>query len=345
MRRDPTAALMHAEASEAGDAVARLYDSQAHAFERLGARLREARPRLVVTCARGSSDHAATYAKYLIETRAYAICASCAPSVSSIYLAPAPAQGALALTISQSGKSPDILHAAQNLKESGALLIAFVNDADSPLARLADETIPLCAGPEHSVAATKSYIASLAAIAMLVARWIEDSEMLAALARLPEALGRAWALDWTPLAEALETATNALVLGRGLSLGAAQEAALKLKETCQLHAEAYSAAEALHGPAALVRDGFPILAFAQDDETLPAYAATLDKLARFGARVFVAGLTPPQGGRALPEIAAPPALQPILQIASFYKAANLLAARRGLDPDRPPNLAKITETI
>jgi glucosamine--fructose-6-phosphate aminotransferase (isomerizing) len=339
-----TGTFMFAEAAEAAEAVGRQFREQEGAFRRLGAQLRALAPRLVVTCARGSSDHAATYAKYLIESRAYAFCASAAPSISSIYASPLPSAGVVALAISQSGRSPDILHATSNLKEAGALVVALVNAADSPLAELADVTIPLSAGPEKSVAATKSHIASLAAIAQLVGQWTEDDELLAALRRLPSRLEEAFALDWRRAAEKLQAAGNLFVLGRGVGFGIAQEAALKLKETCLIHGEAFSAAEVLHGPAALVRAGFPVFAFAQDDETLHGMKDVLARLAKRGAAVIAAGAGAP-GGVCLPTISAHPVLQPILGIQSFYRMANFLSLLRGLDPDRPPNLSKVTETI
>lgn len=336
--------FMFAEAAEAAEAVDRQFREQESVFRRLGERLRKLSPRLVVTCARGSSDFAATYAKYLIESRAYAFCASAAPSISSVYASPLPSAGIVCLAISQSGRSPDIIRSATNLKESGALLVALVNAPDSPLAEIADVTIPLFAGPERSVAATKSYIASLSAIAQIVGQWTEDEELLMALRRLPSRLEQAWALDWGHAAEALESSENLYVLGRGLGLGIAQEAALKLKETCLIHGEAFSAAEVLHGPAALLRSGFPIFAFAQDDETLHGMKDVLARLARQGAVVLAAGATAP-GVVNLPIVAAHPVLQPILGIQRFYRLANLLSLQRGLDPDRPPNLSKVTETI
>lgn len=335
---------MFAEAGEAACVVERQFRTQKRAILAIGERLRRDPPRLFVTCARGSSDHAATFAKYLIESRLRAPCASAAPSVSSVYGAPLSAQGSLCLSISQSGKSPDILRASEMYKKGGAFVVALTNTPDSPLAGLADATIDLSAGPERSVAATKSYIASLAAIARIVAHAGQDDALIAALADLPALLDEAWSLDWRAAAETLDPATSLFVLGRGPSFATAQEAALKLKETCRMHAEAYSVAEVLHGPATLVRPGFPVFAFAQNDETLAGTTETLHRLAGYGARVISAG-APAAGALALPVIVAHPLLQPVLTIQSFYRLANLVALRRGLDPDRPPNLFKVTETV
>lgn len=334
---------MFAEAAEAGAAVARQQAAQAD-LRRIGALLRERQPRLVMTCARGSSDHAATFAKYAIETRLGVPVASAAPSVASVYQARVRAEGALCIAISQSGRSPDLLATVASVKSAGALVIALVNDTQSPLCELADEVLPLAAGVERSVAATKSFIASLAAIARLVAEWSDDDGYRAGLEALPALLAEAWALDWSAFTEALVDVRDLYVLGRGLGLATAQEAALKLKETSQLHAEAFSSAELRHGPMALVRPGFPLLMFSQRDQTRAAVEQSAAALAEQGARVFLAG-GKATGATVLPTIGACPLLEPILQIQSFYRAANALALARGLDPDSPPHLAKVTRTL
>lgn len=328
---------MFAEAAQAAAVVEALQRSSDVA--RIGAAVRALAPRTVITCARGSSDHAATFAKYLIETRTGIPTASAAPSIASVYETRARAEGCLCLAISQSGRSPDLLATVESLKLGGAWVLALVNDASSPLAQLADEVLPLGAGVETSVAATKSYIASLFAVASVVAEWTGDEVMRAELGRAPELLREAWQADWSALAEQLVSASSMYVIGRGLGLGIAQEAALKLKETSQIHAEALSGAELHHGPMALVKPGFPILVFTQDDETGAGTDKLCAELAGRGATVLVAGTI------SLPVPDAPALLQPMLQIQSFYRAANALALARGVDPDRPPHLAKVTETI
>lgn len=335
---------MFEEAGEAAHAVARQYWRNAALVRDIAADIRSLRPRAVITCARGSSDHAATYAKYLIETRAGALTSSAAPSVSSVYAAPPDMKNTLFVAISQSGKSPDLLASAERARESGARLLALVNAEGSPLASLADFVLPLHAGPETSVAATKSWLASLAAIAQLVAHWIEDRALLNALERLPDSLARAWELDWGAAVDALRSARNMYVLGRGYGLSAAQESALKFKETCGLHAEAISSAEVWHGPMALVREGFPVLVYAQSDQTQSGTRELLDALAERGANVFVAGAAH-ERAHILPTIDDDPILQPLLTTQSFYRMVNDLALARGMDPDRPPNLRKVTETL
>ncbi len=313
-------------------------------MQQLGARLRRLSPRAVVTCARGSSDHAATFAKYLIETRLGILTASAAPSISSLYEAKPDLAGTVLLAISQSGASPDLLAAVANAKAAGALIIALVNAESSPLAQAADCAIPLCAGLEHSVAATKSYIASLAAIIHLVAAWASDRPMLEALGMAPDQLESAWKLDWSAALEPLRPASDLYVVARGLGLGSAQEAALKLKETCGIHAEALSAAELRHGPMALVKSGFAVLIFAQSDETRGGVEALATELGARGAQIMLAGAVAAKS-LILATERAPPAIEPMLIIQSFYRLVNALALARGYDPDNPPHLRKVTETV
>ena len=343
MRDDPNRVTdMFREAAEAAAAVARQDRARAD-LKRIGAALRARSPNLVLTCARGSSDHAATYAKYAIETRIGVAVASAAPSVASVYASPLRVDGAACIAISQSGRSPDLLATVSSLKAGGAWVLALVNDERSPLAEIADEVFGLAAGAERSVAATKSFIASLAAIARLVAEWCSDEALRGDLEELPSLLDKAWQLDWSPLVDELEGVSNLYVLSRGLGLGIAQEAALKLKETSQLHAEAYSTAELRHGPMALVRQAFPALIFGQSDETGGSVEETAAELVKRGARVLLAG-GQATGAVALPSVRCASLLEPIVQVQSFYRAANALALARGLDPDRPPHLAKVTET-
>lgn len=338
---EPTATLMFREAAEAADVIERQFDRNHAVMERLAASLRDTPPPFVVTCARGSSDHAATYGKYLLETQLGVVVASASPSVGSVYSVPLQLRGALFIVISQSGKSPDLLRNAEAAKAAGARVVALVNVEDSPLAQLADTVIPLHAGAERSVAATKSYLASLAALLQLAAYWKQDDALRAALQHLPEALRQAWQCEWNAVTDGLVEAGNLFVLGRGLGLGAAQEAALKFKETCGLHAEAYSSAEVKHGPMALIGPGFPVLAFAQPDETGAGTRAVADEFAARGAQVWLAGA---DGG--LPVAAAPHSLcAPLLTVQSFYRAINALALRRGHNPDLPPHLNKVTETV
>lgn len=333
--------LMHSEAAHAADAVESQFAKNAAVVADLAARLRREPPPFVVTCARGSSDHAATYAKYLFETQLGIVTASASPSVGSVYEARQNLRGALYLLVSQSGKSPDLLRNAEAAREAGAHVVALVNVADSPLAQLAQTVVPLHAGPERSVAATKSFLCSLSAILQLAAHWKQDAALLGALDTLPGELRAAWQADWSPMVDGLAGARNLFVLSRGLGLAAAQEAALKFKETSGLHAEAYSTAEVKHGPMALVGPGFPVLCFAQPDGTEAGTLALAEEFRARGAPVWVSSAR-----GELPLVASRhAACVPLLTIQSFYRAVNALSLRRGHNPDVPPHLNKVTETV
>jgi glucosamine--fructose-6-phosphate aminotransferase (isomerizing) len=337
--------LMFREAHETAAVVERQLRENAPILKALGEQLRATPPRFIVTCARGSSDHAAAYAKYVFETRLGLITASASPSISSIYDADLHMDGALFVAISQSGKSPDLLRSAQAAKDAGAHVVALVNVEDSPLAQMADTFVPLRAGPELSVAATKSYLATLAAVLQLTAHWGDDAELHGIVERLPDDLRRGWDCNWSPMVEGLTGASSLFVVGRGFGFGAALEAALKLKETCGLHAEAFSAAEVKHGPMAIVGDGFPVLFFAQGDGTQDNTIAVANEFRARGARVFIAAPGNHDPDKLpLPEGIAP-IVTPLLAVQSFYRAASALSLARGFDPDVPPHLRKVTETM
>ena len=336
--------LMFREAASAAQAMRRQMESQFDIFARIGARLRETDPAVAVTIGRGSSDHAGVYARYLIEVMQGVITSPAGLSVSSLYDVTLRAKGALCIAISQSGKSPDLVAATENFREAGAYTLALTNTENSPISKVADDTIHLCAGPEKSVAATKTYLMSLTAIAQLMAHWTQDKDLLRGLDALPDQMEAAWDLDWSAAAETFVGASSAFCLGRGMGYGGAREVALKFTETCALHAESYSVAEVMHGPAALIGPDFPLLVFAQNDATQDNIRETLDRLCGMSQRVFVAGTTH-AGAVTLPTIDAHPLLQPILMIQSFYRLVNAVSMARGLNPDVPPNLSKVTETV
>ena len=330
---------MARETGETPAVVERQLRANHGALAELASRLRREPPPVVVTCARGSSDHAATYGKYLIETLLGVPVASAAPSVASIYDSPLQARGALVIAISQSGRSPDLLATVDAYREAGAHIAALVNDAGSPLAQTADTLLPLHAGPELAVAATKSCIAAMAGLAAVAAAWSCDEGLLNALAGLPAMLEEALALDWTAAAGVLRPARQMFVLGRGYSFGIAQEAALKLKETCAIQAEPFSSAEVRHGPMRVIDQGFPVLAFATSDMAGADVASTAREFGQWGAVPLVAG----QGG-VLPIVSGHAALEPIAMLASFYRLAEQLSVELGMNPDAPPGLAKVTKT-
>jgi glucosamine--fructose-6-phosphate aminotransferase (isomerizing) len=341
--------LMEQEALEAPDRVADLLAADLPMIEALTARLRAAPPPFAVTVARGSSDHAAGYGRYLFETLLGLITASAAPSVVTSYAARLACPGALAVAISQSGASPDLCATLAALKSGGALALALVNVPDSPLGQLADFVQPLHAGAERSVAATKSFICALAAVARLAAHWQGDPALLEALAALPDRLAAAARADWTAALPVLAPADAMLVVARGRSFPVAQEIALKLKETCQIQAEPFSAAELMHGPVALVASGYPVLVLATEDETLAGVCDVAAGLAAKGAHVMIASTAQPALALAHTPLPLPAALHrvldPMLHVQAFYPLAGRLAAARGLDADRPRHLRKVTLTV
>lgn len=326
---------MATETCEAPDAVARLLDREGSAIRDLGRRLATMAPPFVVTCGRGSSDHAAMYLKYSLEIATGIPVCSMGPSVASVYGTAPRVKGAVVVTVSQSGRSPDLVAFQAACRAAGALTIALVNVAESPVAAGADILIPLHAGAETSVAATKSFIAAAAAAAALVAAWSGDTARMAAVERLPWALEGSLGADWSEVLAPLATAGSCYTLGRGPGLAMAAEAALKLKEVLGRHAEAFSFAEVMHGPLRLLGPEFPLLAFLPDDAAQAANRAAIARLEVTGARVLVGqGFT--GTGEAM--------LDPIAMMAPFYLGIEVLARRQGLDPDRPTHLSKVTET-
>jgi glutamine---fructose-6-phosphate transaminase (isomerizing) len=339
--------FMAIEIAEAGVVVRRQLAVNTALTAKVAADLRARQPGFVATVARGSSDHAALYLKHLVELKLALACASLGPSIASLYHAPLRLEGAVVIAISQSGQSPDIVAMQRLAKDHRAVSVAFVNDEASPLAREADALLPLCAGAELSVAATKSMIASLVAGASLVADWSDDPELRAALTKLPSVLdSSSAALPATEAIETLAQASSLFVVGRGATQAIAAEAALKLKETSAIHAEAFSSAEVLHGPAGIIKPGFPVLAFAPADAARPGFFDALDRLAAFGAMPLLVDIEP---HKRWPTIVAldggHPLLTPIVALHTFYRVAESTARRRGRDPDQPPHLKKVTETL
>ncbi len=331
---------MARESAEAPDAVAHFLRHNNHALIEFGNRMREAPPRVIITSARGSSDNAAGFFKYLTEILTGTPCCSIGASVVSIYDAKLKLDGGLCLTISQSGKSPDIVALQDAARKAGAMTVALVNVEDSPAAMSADICLPLCAGPELSVAATKSLIVSLAASAAMVAHWLDRRELLDAVKALPDVLRLAAQIEW-PEAVALAVKADSLyVLGRGPALPIAAETALKLKETCSIHAESYSVAEVMHGPLELLGKDFPVLAYAPNDPSRQTTRGAVEKMRATGAAVLVVGddgLAFAPTGHAL--------LDPVSMIQTSYRFIEATAQALGRDPDRPRLLKKVTETV
>jgi glucosamine--fructose-6-phosphate aminotransferase (isomerizing) len=332
------------EALSAADCVAQQLARDGRRYAELGRKLRSTSFNSAVTIARGSSDHASSYLAYLIMARMGRLVTSLPMSLITLYRSPLVTQGTLAIAISQSGQSPDVVEPIRYFRHGGATTVALVNDSASPLAHAAEWAMLLHAGEERSVAATKSFIASLAAGARLVAEWQSDHELKEGIAALPEALRAGAQADWSRAIEVLAPARNIMVVGRGISFPVALESALKFKETSALQAEAFSGAEIKHGPMALIDEGYPLLIFATRGPTQAGLVALAEEMRGRGARVLLAAPRDVASRDLTLPVAACDDLDPIVAIQAFYVMAARLAAARGFDPDRPRHLSKVTRT-
>ena len=335
---------MRREIDEIPDAVERLLLEGEGAIKRVAKDIRDLNPTFLLSVARGSSDHAATYLKYASELMLALPMASVGPSVKSIFGVDVASQGAVCLSVSQSGQSPDIVRLTESFASSGAYTVAITNDVRSPLAAATDGTLYIHAGPERSVAATKTFVTSLVTGLWLLSEVTGDPELLSAIRALPRHLADAKDCDWSKVVDTI-SGKSLFTLGRGPSQAISNEAALKFKETCQIHAESYSSAEVLHGPVSIVEPSFPVIAFAARDAAEGSVASVADTLAEKGANVFA---TSDQVKKAtvLPHVKTDHWItDPIASIVSFYGMVEQVAARRGINPDQPRHLNKVTETL
>jgi glucosamine--fructose-6-phosphate aminotransferase (isomerizing) len=335
---------MRQEIDEIPEAAARLISRSAGALKDAGQALKARDPAFLITIARGSSDHAAHFLKYAIEQTAGRAVASIGPSLASIYGRSLKLDSAAAISISQSGKSPDIVALAQSAAQSGALTISLTNTLPSPLADASAHPIDIQAGPELAVAATKSFFNSVLAGLAILGEWTGDAGLQASIAGLPESLHKATALSWQELMDELGDAESLYMLGRGPSFAIAGEAALKFKETSEMHAEAYSSAEVLHGPVALVGRRFPVVTFAARDAALPSVRETADDLVAKGALAFITA-DDTSSARRLPFVeTGHPLTDALALIVPFYGFVEAWSRARGFNPDAPAALKKVTET-
>jgi glucosamine--fructose-6-phosphate aminotransferase (isomerizing) len=344
---------MEQEAREAPHVLARQFQSNHAVLMELVTRLKKQPPLLAMTIARGSSDHAATFAKYLLEIRAGIITSSAAPSVFTLYQCTLPLKNCLVIAISQSGASPDVAEMMAAARKQGAITVAFVNKTDSTLATAAEYVVPLHAGPELAVAATKTYIATLGALLQFTALLTEDQELQQVLTQLPDAMHIATTMDWSQATTEFQKRDTTLVIGRGYGLPIAQESALKFKETARVHAEAFSGAELMHGPLTLIEKQFPLLVYAQHDASLISLLAMCKHMKSLGALVFLAVPRQQNNLNAWQEAATAllplpqtlhPLCDPLLAIQAFYLMMVQLTLARGFNPDTPFNLTKVTQT-
>jgi glucosamine--fructose-6-phosphate aminotransferase (isomerizing) len=305
-------------------------------------RIERAKPRIVVFCGRGSSGHVGVYLRYLFESRLGLLASAAAPSVVTAYRRPLDLRDALFVVVSQSGRSPDLITATQVARKLGALTLAIINDEGSPAAAASELVLPIGAGTEQAVAATKSVVLSMLAGARLVAALARDDDLKDGLQCLPSRLSAALACDWSAWAESAATATASFVVGRGYALGCVRELALKAAEILRVPTLGYSAAELRHGPRAAITSATPVLVLRQNDEA----AVTVDELVKdlcdAGDKVFTAG----GPASTLPWIGdGHPICDPVIMLIPAYRAIERAARRQGLDPDNPPYLSKITCTL
>ncbi|WP_124369019.1 MULTISPECIES: SIS domain-containing protein [unclassified Pseudomonas] len=332
------------EALASCDAVAAQLQRLEPILEDVAGRLRRQPPQVAMTVARGSSDHAASYFAYLAMQHVGIPVASLPMSVVTLLQAPMKVSGQVAFGFSQSGQSPDLVNSLRLLRKRGALSISMVNAEDSPLQAACEFHVPLCAGPELSVAATKSFIATLSASAMLVGHWNQEADLLQACKALPDGLRDAAKQDWRAAIEALKDSQRLMVIGRGAGFAVAQEAALKLKETSAIQAEAFSSAEVRHGPMALIDADYPLLVFAPRGAEQAGLLTLAADMRQRGARVLLAAPDDVAERDLTLSRAEHPSLDPILAIQSFYVMAAGLAQARGMNPDQPRHLSKVTRT-
>jgi glucosamine--fructose-6-phosphate aminotransferase (isomerizing) len=343
------------------DVVGRLLAEGGAEVERAAAAIRAADPAWVSLVARGTSDHAAIHLRYLIETELGIPAGMAAPSTVTIYGAELRWRGGLVIAVSQSGRSPDLIAVVEAARAGGALTVAIVNDAASPLAAAADHVIDCRAGEELSVAATKSYVAQLAAGAALVASLAPSHGLRQAITRMPGLLADSLSVaedaihDGAPIVAEFATSERSIVIGRGFEYPTALETALKLKETSRLFAEGYSSADFSHGPVVLTGPEVPILAIRPDGRMGPLVDEGIAAALATGSVPWIVGgpglaSAMPDGMRPDRLIALPlpgdlpEALASLATILPGQLLAEAVARRRGYDPDAPPGLRKVTLT-
>ena len=332
---------MGCETAEIPAAAERLL-ARTDAVKEIVARVEQTRPRIVVFCGRGSSGHVGVCLRYLFEARLGLLASAAAPSVVTAYRRPPEMRDALFVVVSQSGRSPDLVNATQVARKHGALTLAIVNDQDSPTAAASELVLPIGAGAEHSVAATKTVVLSMIAGAQLVAALARDDDLVAGLGQLPLRLSRALDCDWSAWADSAARAAAAFVVGRGYGLGCVREIALKVAEILRVPTLGHSAAELRHGPRASITPSTPVLVLRQNDEAATAIDDLVKDLNDANETLFVAG--GPAG--TLPWIGdGHPVYDPVLMLVPAYRAIEAVARRRGFDPDNPPHLSKVTKTL
>jgi len=338
------------EILEQPEVLERLLEQERGTVEAVARAIRERAPRFVVLAARGSSDNAARYGQYLLGAVNGLPVALATPSLFTLYRRPPCLADALVVAVSQSGQSPDIVAVVEEGRRQGALTLAVTNDPTSPLARAAEWVVPLHAGAERSVAATKTYTASLLALGMISAALAGDEEMFAALRTVPEAIRQVVSSAPTicRASERYRYMEACVVVSRGYNYATAYEIALKLKELTYVLAEPYSSADFQHGPVALVEKGFPVIAVVPEGAVTAEMVDFLRRLREREAELVVISareevLSLAQTPLPLPE-GIPEWLSPMVAVVPGQLFALGLTQARGLDPDQPRGLQKVTRT-
>ena len=335
---------MRQEAQEAPEVIHQQIQKNHLLLQDVSQELRRIDPYSIVSIARGSSDHAAQYLNYLAMAKLGKLPTSLSMSILTLYKTQLDVSRSIGIAISQSGQSPDVVNPLQYFTEKSLGSLALVNDTTSPLAKNAKWMIPLHAGAEKSVAATKSFIASLAASAHLVGSWKNDSHLLEALKHLPQDLKHAQECDWSAPIGTLKKAKRIMVVGRGFGLSLALEAALKFKETCSIQAEAFSAAEIKHGPQALIEEGYPLIVFANRGPVLHNMLELALDMKNRGANVILAAPSFVKEKDLEIYSAHSDDLDILTGAQSFYLMIEELSRSLGLNPDEPRHLSKVTKT-
>lgn len=345
-----SASILEQEINEQPEAIQRLFDQEADHAQHLAASLRD-RFNYVVIAARGTSDNAARYAQYTFGVYNRLPVALATPSLFTLYERPPLLTGALVIGISQSGQSPDIGAVISEGRRQGQPTIAITNDPTSPLAQAAEHVIPLHAGPEQAVAATKTYTTSLGALALLSAALAADNERLAQLQRLPQLMSQAL-LNLAPVMVRVERyryMAHCVVIGRGYNYATAFEIALKIKELTRTVAEPYSSADFRHGPIAMVGQGFPVLVVAPSGTVSDDIRVLVGDLKGLGSELLLISEDASLLGQAqLPmplPAGLPEWLTPLVAVLPGQLFSLALAQAKGLSPDQPAGLKKVTETL
>lgn len=341
---------MLAEIEQQPSALDRTIKREARRIEQFAATLKDHRPRLIVLVARGSSDNAALFGRYLIEMTTGIPVSLAAPAIHTLYKAKLDLRDALVIGISQSGEGSDINLVLENSKCCGATTLAITNEAQSTMAKVADETFLIHAGRERSVAATKTYTGQLL-IFHLLARALSQGPPGMEIERLPDLAAESLKLrpQVEEMVERYAFMEHCIVVGRGLNYANVYEFAIKLMETCYVVAERFSGADFLHGPIALVDRGFPVFVFAPPGPVLTGMKDLLDKLNGIGAETVVISSESTVIKAATRALKIPQRideiLSPIPYVIPAQLFAALLAAAKGLSPDKPRLLSKVTKTM